>query len=70
MNKPTYKPYLLAFVLGVVSGIWLLPPTPSPELSDYDRNQIMYELLDHLEQNDFNVRPAKENITRSKSWFF
>ena len=70
MNKTSFKPYTLAFLLGVISGIWLLPPVPSPELSDYERDKIMYELLDHLESHNFRVTPAKSDILDDGWWFW
>jgi len=59
----------VSFLLGILSGIWLLPPTPSPALSDFDRERIMYQLLDELEDEGYSIVDAKTAQTKPKAWY-
>tara|TARA_R100000963_G_C4605965_1_gene78008 strand:+ start:183 stop:395 length:213 start_codon:yes stop_codon:yes gene_type:complete len=59
----------IAFLLGVISGIWVLPPTPSPSLSDFDRERIMYQLLDELDDEGYSIVDAKSAQTNPKPWY-
>ena len=59
----------VSFLLGIISGIWMLPPTPSPDLSDFDRERIMYQLLDELEDEGYNIVEAKSAQTNPKPWY-
>jgi len=60
----------LSFLLGVVCAIWLFPPTPSVELDDLERERIIYEVLDRLEDDGYNITQAKRSLTDKKnSWF-
>ncbi len=59
----------VSFLLGTISGIWILPPAPSPELSNFDRERIMYELLDELEDEGYSIVDAKTAQTNPKPWY-
>ena len=59
--------YFLAFLLGVVCAVWLSPPTPTVELDALERERIIYEVLDRLEEDGYNITKAKRSLA-SKSW--
>ena len=59
----------VSFLLGIISGIWMLPPTPSPDLSDFDRERIMYQLLDELEDEGYSIVEAKQSQTNPEPWW-
>ena len=47
----------------------MLPPTPSPDLSDFDRERIMYQLLDELEDEGYSIVEAKSAQTNPEPWW-
>jgi len=47
----------------------MLPPTPSPSLSDFDRERIMYQLLDELDDEGYSIVDAKTAQTNPKPWY-
>jgi len=59
----------VSFLLGTISGMWMLPPTPSPELSDFDCERIMYQLLDELEDEGYSIVDAKTAQTNPQPWW-
>ena len=62
--------YFTAFLLGCVVAVWLSPPTPSVELDALERERIIYEVLDRLEQDGYNITHAKRSLASKKwSWF-
>ena len=62
--------HFLSFLCGVVCAIWLFPPTPSVELDKMTRKQIAYEVIEYLEEEEFDTIAAKRAIVKGKSnWF-
>jgi hypothetical protein len=61
--------FSITFLLGMVAGIWLLPPTPSPDLSKFDRERIMFQLLDELASEGYSIVDAKTAQTNPSPWY-
>jgi len=61
--------YLASFLLGVVVAVWLYPPQPTVQLSAYDREKIVWEMLDILEEQGYNINQAKLSLTQPKKWW-
>jgi len=62
--------YSLSFLCGVVFAVWFFPPTPSVELDKMTRKQIALEVIEYLEENEFDSIAAKRAIVKGKlSWF-
>ena len=62
--------YFTAFLLGCVWAGWLSPPTPTVELDALERERIIYEVLDRLEEDGYNITQAKRSLTSKKwNWF-
>tara|TARA_R110002051_G_scaffold159299_2_gene230669 strand:- start:857 stop:1057 length:201 start_codon:yes stop_codon:yes gene_type:complete len=53
---------LIAFLLGMLTTAYLYPPTPSVKLSDMDMREIAYEVIDWMDDADFNSLVAKRNL--------
>tara|TARA_Y100000310_G_C19964353_1_gene482601 strand:- start:161 stop:385 length:225 start_codon:yes stop_codon:yes gene_type:complete len=69
MLKTKILPLLLIFTLGVLSGTWWHPPQPTVEFSTQDRNRIMWAMLEHLEENDFNYKEAQKKMHTEVHWY-
>jgi hypothetical protein len=64
--------YALAFVCGALVAIFIMPPQPSVEVDDMTRREIAYEVIEILEQEDFDTIASKRAIileNQKKSWF-
>ena len=62
--------HFLSFLCGVVCAVWLCPPTPSVEVDDMTRREIAYEVIEYLEQNEFDSIAARRAIVKqNRSWF-
>ena len=61
--------HFLSFLCGVICAIWLFPPTPSVELDKMLRKQIAYEVIEYLEDEEFDTLAAKRSIVQKRSWF-
>ena len=62
--------YFASFLLGCVCAVWLMPPTPSVELDALERERIIFEVLDRLEEDGYNITPTKRSLSSKKwSWF-
>ena len=62
--------YILAFLLGVVCAVWLSPPQPTVELDKLERERIIYEVLDRLEDAGYNPRLAQDTMVKPRrGWF-
>ena len=62
---------LIAFLLGMLCTAYVFPPTPSAQLSDMDRREIAYEVIEWLDDADWDKLTAKRNLieNKKKSWF-
>ena len=61
--------YALAFLLGVVCAVWLAPPHPTVELDKLERERIIYEVLERLEDAGYDARDAQEHmLTSRRGW--
>ena len=62
----TAMKYALAFLLGVVCAVWLAPPQPTVELDKLERERIIYEVLDRLEDAGYNPRLAQDTMVKPR----
>ena len=62
--------YALAFLIGVVCAVWLSPPHPTVELDKFERERIIYEVLDRLEDAGYNAQLAQDTMVKPRrGWF-
>ena len=62
--------YFTSFLCGCVCAVWLMPPTPTIELDALERERIIFEVLDRLEDDGYNITKAKRSLTSKKwGWF-
>lgn len=62
--------YFLSFLGGVVCAVWLCPPQPTVEVDDMTRREIAYEVIEYLEQNEFDTIATRRAIVKqNRSWF-
>ena len=62
--------YFLSFLGGVVCAGWLCPPQPTVEVDDMTRREIAYEVIEYLEQNEFDTIATRRAIVKqNRSWF-
>ena len=64
--------HVLPFLCGVVFAVWLYPPRPTVEVDEMTRKQIAYEVIEYLEEENFDTIAAKRGIVLSstkRSWF-
>lgn len=66
--------YLLSFLGGVVVATYLAPPAPSVVVDDMTRKQIAFEVIEWLEEEEFDTIAAKRSVVLSSrkvpfSWF-
>ena len=62
---------LIAFLCGMVVTFYIFPATPEHVLSDMEKREIAYEVIEWLEDADFQALQARRNIVKNKkeSWF-
>ena len=62
--------YFLAFLLGAVCAVWFSPPTPTVELDALERERIIFEVLDRLEDDGYDITKTKRSLaSKKRSWF-
>ena len=62
--------YFASFLLGCVCAVWLMPPTPSVELDALERERIIFEVLDRLEDDGYDITKTKRSLaSKKRSWF-
>jgi len=62
--------YVIAFLLGMVTCYYVAPPTPSVEVDDLTKQQIAYEVVELLEENNYDTIATKRAIAQEdKSWW-
>ena len=65
--------YAFSFILGALIATYVLPPQPTLEVDDMTRREIAYEVLELLEQEQFDILAAKRELVLQKknkfSWF-
>ena len=62
--------YIIAFLLGMVTCYYVAPPTPSVEVDDLTKQQIAYEVVELLEEHDYDTLATKRAIAQEdKSWW-
>ena len=63
---------IASFLCGLVVATWLCPPTPSVEVDSMTRKQIAYEVIEYLEEDNYDTIAAKRGVVLSstkRSWF-
>ena len=62
--------YIASFLLGAVIAVWIYPPQPTVHLSNYEKEKIVWEMLDILDEQGYDISQAKLSLTKpKKSWF-
>ena len=62
--------YTLSFLGGMVVAIWRCPPSPSVEVDKMTRKQIALEVIEYLEEHNYDTIAAKRAVVQPKrSWF-
>ena len=62
--------HFLSFLCGVVFTVWFFPPTPSVQVDKMTRKQIALEVIEYLEEENFDSIAAKRSIvTGKRGWF-
>ena len=57
---------IIAFLLGMLTTAYVFPATPSVSVSDMDRREIAYEVIEWLDDADWNKLTAKRNLITEK----
>ncbi len=63
---------LIAFLLGMVVSYYVLPqPVPEYELSDMDKREIAYEVIEWMDNADWRTIEARRALIKNdkKSWW-
>jgi len=62
---------LIAFLLGMLCTAYVFPPTPQATVSDMDRREIAYEVIEWMDEADWDTFEARRNLItdKKKSWF-
>ena len=60
--------YFASFLLGCVCAVWLMPPTPTVELDALERERIIFEVLDRLEEDGYNITQTKRSLASKGTW--
>ena len=63
-----FKALMISFLLGAISGIWLLPPAPAVDLSNMDMDEIVYNVLTQLESEGYSITKTKAEILDPSGW--
>lgn len=53
---------LVSFLVGMLAALYLFPPTPTHELCDMDKREIAYEVIQWMDESDWNVLAAQRHI--------
>jgi hypothetical protein len=62
--------YALCFLGGMLFAIYLFPPQPTVEVDIMTRREIAYEVLDLLEEGEYDILESKRIVVEGKnSWF-
>jgi len=57
---------VIAFLAGMLCTAYIFPPTPSVCVSDMDRREIAYEVIEWLDDADWDKLTAKRNLVTKK----
>ena len=62
--------YLLAFLLGMITNNYVIPPTPSVMVDELTKQQIAFEVVELLESNHFDTLNTLREVAKEKqSWW-
>ena len=67
----THLKSIISFLLGMLCTAYVFPPTPTAELTDMDKREIAYNVIEWLDDADWEALKAQRNIVEEKKggWF-
>ena len=57
---------LIAFLLGMLCTAYIFPPTPQATISDMDKREIAYEVIEWMDKADWESLQARRDIIENK----
>ena len=68
--KSGWGSFTISFLLGAVSVLYIWPPAPEVAMSSLDQERIVWQVLDHLDDNGYDIKKSKEAISnKSTGWW-
>ena len=64
--KHSHMKSLIAFLLGMLCTAYLFPPTPQATISDMDKREIAYEVIEWMDKADWESLQARRDIIENK----
>ena len=62
--------FVISFLLGAMSVLYIWPPAPEVEMSSLDQETIVFKVLDYLDDNGYDIKKSKEAISnKSTGWW-
>ena len=62
--------YTLSFLAGMLCAIFVYPPQPTVEVDKMTRREIAYEVLELLDEGNYDILESKRLVVQGKkSWF-
>ena len=65
--EPKYKQYVLCIAIGMLLAVYICPPQPTVELTRVQREEVVQEVLERLEDNGYSIELASRDVRRG--WF-
>jgi hypothetical protein len=63
-----FKSVVISFLVGMLAGVWLALPSPSNDLSNMDMDEIIYNVLDQLEDEGYSISKTKDELIDPSGW--
>ena len=64
------RSYVVGFLLGGLSVLYIWPPSPQIEMSNMDMEKVTWQVINQLEDNGYSITEAKKAITKpSTGWW-
>lgn len=60
--------FVISFLLGALAVLYIWPPNPSINISSLDQERITWQVLNHLENNGYDIKKSKKAITNPTGW--
>jgi len=62
--------FVISFLLGALAVLYVWPPNPQIAVSSLDQERITWQVLNHLEDNGYDIKKSKKAITSpSRGWW-
>ena len=55
--------FVISFLLGALAVLYVWPPNPQIAVSSLDQERITWQLLNHLEDNGYDIKKSKKAIS-------